>query len=84
VTFTECVLECFDNVELRAQFNRLYGCSIGVDRRSGIEKLVDRATGFEPPAISKDEAHLFIAFVWDCVWTRLPPECFTDTPEVKP
>lgn len=81
MTFSECVLETFDNAELRAQFNRLYGCSIGVDRRSAIEKLIDQATGFEPAVISKDEAHLFIDFVWYCIWIRLPPEAFAESAE---
>jgi hypothetical protein len=81
VNFAECVLECFDNAELLAQFNRLYGCSLGVDRRSVIEKLIDQATGFESPAFSKDEVHLFIDFVWRCVWIRLPPEAFAESAE---
>jgi hypothetical protein len=80
MTFAECVLHCFDNPELVSQFNRLTGCSLGMDRRTRIEQLIDQATGFEPPAFSEDEAHLFIAFVWDFVWIRLPPEAQGEAP----
>lgn len=79
MTFSECVLDCFDNAELVAQFNRLYGCSLGVDRRSVIEKAIDQATGHEPPPVDEEEARLFIAFVWNCIWTRLPPEAFAES-----
>lgn len=84
MNFTDCVLECFENHELVAQFNRLYGCSLGVDRRTTIEQMVDRATGHEPPAIDEREAKLFIAFVWNCVWTRLPPETFAELATRQP
>ncbi len=80
MTFTECALHCFDNKELVSQFNRLYGCSLGVDRRRMIERMVDQAAGYVPPVVDEDEAHMFIAFVWDFVWTRLPPESFAEAP----
>ena len=79
MTFTECAIECFENAELLAQFNRLWGCSLEVDRRTVIERMIDRATGHEPPAIDEGEARQFIAFVWDCVWSRLPPEAFAES-----
>jgi hypothetical protein len=79
MTFTECVLECFDNRELIAQFNRLYGCSLGVDRRSVIERMIDQATGHEPPAVDEAEALQFIDFVYECIWSRLPQEAFAES-----
>jgi hypothetical protein len=79
MTFTECVLHCFDNRDLVNNFNRLTGCSLGVDRRSMIERMVDRAAGHEPPPLDQDEARLFIAFVYECIWTRLPPEAFAES-----
>ena len=81
MTFAECVLHCFDNRELVNGFNRLTGCSLGEDHRSQFDKLIDHATGHQPPAIDEAEALLFIAFVDDCIWSRLPPEAFA-TPAV--
>lgn len=75
-SFSDVVLYCFDQKELVEQFNRLYGCSLAVvPPRSGIEALIDRACGHNP-ALNESDAQKFIRFVWDCIWTRLPPECF--------
>jgi len=75
-TFTDCVLYCFENRELVEQFNRLFGCTLGVGiPRSSIEAMVDRACGHNP-AMREDEAQLFIHFVYDSIWSRLPDECF--------
>jgi len=77
MTFEECVIYCAGERELVAEFDRLYGANIGkLGLRSGIERMVDEATGYEADCCRK-----FIAFVWDCVWTRLPEEYFVDPPE---
>ncbi len=77
MTFEECVIECAKNRELVEQFDRLYDANLGqIGRRSGIENMVDHATGR-----NADSCRKWIAFVLECVWTRLPPECFTDEPE---
>jgi hypothetical protein len=63
VDFERCVLLCFENKELVAEFNRLTGSSLGIDRRSVIERLIDQTCGHEPPAIDEQAARRFIKFV---------------------
>ena len=76
MSFEECVIFCAQNHELVAEFDRLYGTNLGkLGLRSGIERIVDQATGYEADCCLK-----FIAFVWDCVWTLLPEECFVYAP----
>ncbi len=83
MTFNECVLHCFENPDLLSNFNRLTGCSLGVDRRSVIERMIDEAAGHEPPPLDEAEALQFISFVRDCIWARLPPEAFAETELVR-
>lgn len=71
MNFEECVMKCFDEKELVRQFNRLYGCSLGEDRRQTIELMIDKATGNEPPPIDEEDARKFIRFVWNCIWLPL-------------
>ena len=78
MTFTECVLHCFDNTELVSNFNRLWSCSLGTDRRSTIERMIDQTAQYDGRSVNEDDAKLFIAFVWEYVWTRLPPETFDE------
>jgi hypothetical protein len=68
MTFQECVMECFEEKELVQEFNRLYGCSLGEDKRQPIEQMIDRASGHAPPALDENEARKFIRFVWNCIW----------------
>lgn len=71
-TFLDVVLFCARNEEFVAQYDRLYGGALGtLARRAPIEKIVDRATGFE-----RDECLKFAAFVYEMVWTRLPDSAF--------
>jgi len=71
--FKALVLYCARNQELVAEFNRLFECNLGVDKRSPLEAMIDAATGHEP---DEKDMKLFVGFVWECVWCRLPPECF--------
>lgn len=73
MTFDECVVFCAGNRELLVEFDRLFDAHLS-QRRTGIEAMVDQATGRDAEAWAK-----FTVFVWDCVWTRLPQECFTDS-----
>lgn len=83
MTFQDVVMECFENTELRQQFERLYldGKPIVDYRppRNGLEALVDKAAGYGP-TVNEEAGRKFIKFVWNFVWTRLPPERFTDDP----
>ena len=42
------MLYCFDNKDFVRQFNRLTGSSLGVDRRTALDRMIDEATGHEP------------------------------------
>jgi len=67
LTFTECLLKCAENREFVAQFDRLSGTALSNAGRGGINEMIDKATGRQA-----EDVHLFVAFVWDAVWTRLP------------
>jgi len=73
MTFHDCVMLCIGNQKLVKEFNRLCGCSIGKDSRSVIERMIDQTTGHSPPPITDSDAQKFIAFVYECVWLRMPP-----------
>lgn len=78
MSFAEVAMEAFDNKELVAGFERLYGVKVvnsWPKARSAIEAMVDKATG-AGPTVNENGARAFIRFVWDFVWTRMPPECF--------
>lgn len=78
MSFEECVIFCAGNQELVREFDRLYGTNLSqIGRRSGIERLVDEATGYTADSMRK-----WVAFVWECIWTRLPDEAFVDDIEV--
>ena len=66
--FMACLLESIDTPELVAQFNRLYGATLGA-RATTIEQLIDRATGKE-----RDDMRAFTEFVHFSIYTRIPDE----------
>jgi hypothetical protein len=76
LTFVDTLLYCISTPELVSEFNRLSGCSLGVDKRSPLERMIDKATGYE--AVRKEtvnsEFEKFVEFVYEFVWTRLPPD----------
>lgn len=63
--FETCVRETLDTPDLMAQYRRLTGSTLGLDRRSPIDKMVDRATGHDPHST---EWTPFFGFVRDYVW----------------
>lgn len=58
---TRIVLECANNPEFLAEFNRLTGCSLGAPR-STIEQMIDESTGWE-----QEQLRRFVAFVMEFV-----------------
>lgn len=66
--FVACLHESIGIPELVAQFNRLYGATLGA-RATAIEQMVDKATGK-----ADDDMRGFAKFVHDCVYTRLSDE----------
>ncbi len=74
MTFGECVIECAKHRELVEQFDRLRGTKLSkVGTGAPIERMIDEATDRY-----NDDAAKWVEFVWDFVWTRLPPEAFTE------
>jgi hypothetical protein len=70
MTFAECVEFCARQEGLVREFDRLAGTHLStVNRRSPLSAAIDEATGRDENAARK-----FVAFVWDCVWIRLPRE----------
>jgi hypothetical protein len=83
MSFDDVVLECCQNKELIAQFNRLTGRHVLAnlyDTRPPIVKMIDEATGYDK--VLEDKGHedmqAFISFIYECIWCRLPDNCFVE------
>lgn len=74
ITFAECVLRASEDASLVADFDRLRGTNVGL-RGSPLEVAVDIGSGR-----LESEMALFLDFVRDCVWDRLPPGVRADGP----
>lgn len=82
MTFEECAVFCIKQRGLVEQFDRLRGTHLlPFLNRSPIDVMIDEATGNEP---SDEDMALWMDFVWDCIWTRLPPEAFAVAGEQQP
>jgi hypothetical protein len=66
LTFRDCVLACYDNPALMSEYRRLTGSDFGAT--TPLASAIDHATGH-----FDEQAMRFFAFVYDVVWTRLPP-----------
>ena len=73
ITFEACLHECIDTPELLKQFNRLQGCSLGIDTRPLIIRRVDEATGYQKVLDEKaqKDMDLFVAFCFEFIWLPL-------------
>lgn len=72
MNFPEALAEAAAIPEFVSNYDRLTGNSFGrVLNARGINRMVDEATGF-----GAEEKAKFAAFFYECVWSRLPPECF--------
>lgn len=73
MNFKECVEECLKNQGLVNEFNRLYGCKLGIDNRSLLDKIIDSATGNQLAIEEKEtgEIRQFVEFVKEYVWIPL-------------
>ncbi|MFA5048893.1 MAG: hypothetical protein WC516_07770 [Patescibacteria group bacterium] len=77
--FLYCVEECAKNPKFVKGFNRLMGCHLfESDKRAPIVRMIDESTGYQKELDEKkhEEFLMFVAFVWECVWARLPEEAF--------
>lgn len=86
VTFFQCLQYALHQHELVENFDRLFNCSLSkVKPLAPIEILVDRATGYDKirEAQILKQMNKFTAFVWECVWTRLPWEARETAPIIE-
>ena len=68
-TFRHCLDEVLAHEELLANYRRLTGHALlSKDKRTGLDRMIDAATGHDPTAIKDEEAQHFFRFVRDCVW----------------
>ena len=75
MTFWDCALECINNKELVRQYNRIFEANLGKSlNRKPIEKMVDKATGYDVHLENKEkvELHKFLMFVDEYIWSRIP------------
>lgn len=72
MTFGDVVLHCAAQPELVANYDRLRGTNLS-RRGTDMDLLIDDAC-----KRTESEIPGFVAFVWECVWTRLPPEAFSE------
>ena len=73
MTFEDIALECIKTPELIKKFNRLTGCKLGVDTRSIITIMIDKATGYQDEIDKQEEKEMFrfLDFVFEAVWLPL-------------
>lgn len=71
MTFADVVMECFDDRNLVAEFDRLAGTSLNRDSRSVIQRMVDDAAGAGLGGEFARDATRFIEFVRHYVWEPL-------------
>lgn len=70
MTFGECVIECARTPAFVREFDRLAGTHLSsMGTRQPIEAMVDEATGRDREAM-----RMFLSFVWEFVYTRIPEE----------
>ena len=68
LTFAACLAACAATRELVENFDRLTGRNLSL-HGAPIERMIDEASGR-----TDADCAAFVAFVYECVWTRLPPE----------
>lgn len=75
--FVSLAMHCSKVPAFVAEYDRLSGSSFGhVLKADPLGRAIDEATGR-----TRDEWIKFMAFVFEVVWLRLPPECFAEPKE---
>ena len=69
ILFIDCVDYALRDSEFMSEYRRVFESHLGLDGRSPIERLVD---DYDP--VSAEDWQRFLAFIYDAVWLRLPPE----------
>lgn len=71
IPFLTCVREAWLLPEFMREYRRLTGTALGLDARTGIERMIDDATGNVP--VPKELRH-WLCCVRDLVWAHMPGE----------
>lgn len=80
-TFIDTVIYCADLPEFVAGFERMTGKRLRKPARSALERMIDESTGNAPNTFDRDVVIAFAEFVYETVWSRLPPVAFVkETP----
>jgi len=74
-TLRQCIEACLGNRDFMHEYRRLTGHALGLDTRSGLDRMIDAATGHEPSTVSEPEARQFFDFVRDYVWAPVAAMC---------
>ena len=72
MNFIECVEYCLEQPDFVKEFSRLWECKLGIDNRTPIERIIDKAIGYEG-YLEKQMEYMdaFIAMVYETIWTRM-------------
>jgi len=92
MTFEDCVIECCMTKDFVKEYDRLRGSNLAKvlipqpDKRSPIEKMIDKATGYDKVRTNLDEqVHKemteFIGFIFEVVWLPLLPDILYENKE---
>ena len=64
-----CLDACLGHDEFMANYRKLTGHTIlAPDLRTGLDRMIDKATGYDPHTIKEEEARHFYEFERDYVW----------------
>jgi len=74
-SFRQCVEACWHNADLMHEYRRLTGHALGLDKRTPLDRMIDRATQHVPPALDDAEMQAFFKFVRDYIWMPVVLEC---------
>lgn len=67
ITFSDCVMECWDNPAFMREYRRLTGSTIGRGSKAPIDWMIDEVTG-NNPTLDAAEVRKFLDFVRKYVW----------------
>ena len=69
MTFQDVCIECIQSDEFVKEFNRLTNSKLGVDTRSPIEKMIDKACNYDNG--QKEDFAKFCDAVYEFIWLPL-------------
>jgi hypothetical protein len=62
------------------EYRRLSGHALGADMRSGLDRMIDAATGYKPATVDEAEARLLFEFIRDYIWAPVLAQCLGNAP----